>query len=124
LDADEIVGSSTSNTIMKQQWNVTEASTLLHYMDHVCTPRADMSAVFKDLKPENPFEGINYQRQLKGKYIADGSYNLENRKLFRFLKNVILIYTQLSKQTDPTAYNSYFLLNILIGGVNILIPYF
>jgi hypothetical protein len=97
LDADEIVGSS--NTSMKQQWNVTEASTLLHYMDHVCTPRADMSAVFKDLKPENPFEGINYQRQLKGKYIADGSYNLENEKLIRFLKNVILLH-QLCTQTD------------------------
>jgi hypothetical protein len=85
---------------MQQQWNVTEASTLLHYMDHVCAPRADMSAVFKELAPENPFRGINHPRQLRDKYIADGSYNLENEKLIHFLKNVILLYTQHSTETD------------------------
>jgi hypothetical protein len=86
---------------MNLQWNVTEASTLLHYMDHVCTPRADMSAVFADLAPDDPFGGINYQRQLKGEYIADGSYNLENKKLFRFLKNVILLILSFIRKPTP-----------------------
>jgi hypothetical protein len=88
-------------------------------MDHVCTPRADMSAVFEDLAPDNPFEGVDYQRQLEGKYIVDGSYNLENEKLLRLLKNVIYYILSFRHKPTPWLIINIYLPDILIRDLNI-----
>jgi hypothetical protein len=86
-DAEDEAVNSTSST--PEQWNITEASTLLHYMDHICKPRADMSSSFP-CRAQEPFLGTrDYQRQLKGEIITDDmKTHFQKRKLLRFLKKV------------------------------------
>jgi hypothetical protein len=72
-----------------EQWNITEASTLLYYMDHICEPRADMSSLLKRRAQEQFLGGRDYQRQLEGKIITDDmKTHFQKRKLLRFLKKV------------------------------------
>jgi hypothetical protein len=72
-DADDGAVHSTST---QEQWNITESSILLHYMDHICNPRADMSSLFKNLKQGSPFTTRDHLRQLKGKIITDDMKSL------------------------------------------------
>jgi hypothetical protein len=68
---------------------MTEASTLLHYMDHICKPRADMSSLFKRRAQESFVDKRDYRRQLKGEIITDDmKTHFQKRKLLRFLKKV------------------------------------
>jgi uncharacterized damage-inducible protein DinB len=86
-DADDEAVNSTSLTT--EPWNITEASTLLHFMDHICKPRAEMSALFEKLKKDSPFTTRDYLRELEGKIIKDDmKSHFQKRKLLRFLKKV------------------------------------
>jgi hypothetical protein len=88
LYEDAVTNSSTT----QGQWNVTEASTLLHYMEHICEPRADLSATFPSFAHDLTFGVIQYDRNLHGQNITDDTTdNLQDRKLRSFLKNVMFL---------------------------------
>jgi hypothetical protein len=85
---------TTNSSTTQGQWNVTEASRVLHYMEHICEPRADLSATFPSFAHDSLFGTTQYNRHLDGRNITDNTTdNLQDRKLLSFLRNVIIFMT-------------------------------
>jgi hypothetical protein len=86
VEENEIETAKTSSS--SEEWSLTETSTLLFYMDHMCMPRSSFLASLEQSVPDL-FEELKYARHLLGVNITDSAHDpFQREKLIPFLKNV------------------------------------
>jgi hypothetical protein len=56
--------------------SIVEASTLMYFMDHICEPQTGLSMAFPNMRRENLFGLVPYEKQLTGRVIKDDGENL------------------------------------------------
>jgi hypothetical protein len=100
---------TTSSNDFSEQWNSTEISTWMYYMEHICQPQTSFAENIGD----SIYQHYSYQLALQGiKVTDDACSNYQRTKLIPFLKKVQFILNNNNQMTflidqEFNNYNDY-----------------